>query len=67
MVLHDVVESSWSKEEKLVELKTELSALERQIQLSISSKEENREISVGQQMQSEGDKEIDGTSPKIKL
>lgn len=66
-ILREIVESSWSKEEKLLVLKTELSALERQIQLSISSKEENVAALEIQQTQSEGDKESDRTSPKIKL
>ena len=35
-VLHEVVNGTWSKENRLSELKTELAAVERKIQLSIS-------------------------------
>ena len=37
-ILKEVVESSWKKEPELKELKSELSALERQIQLTLTSK-----------------------------
>jgi hypothetical protein len=68
-ILREIVESSWSKEEKLLVLKTELSALERQIQLSISTKEENAGTSEVQQTQDEGcrNKEIETVLPKVKF
>ena len=40
-VLHEVVNSTWSKESRLSELKTELASVERKIQLSITP--ENKE------------------------
>ncbi|PWN64185.1 N-6 DNA methylase [Chryseobacterium viscerum] len=52
-VLQDVVGSIWSKEGRLSELKTELSAVERKIQLSITTEE-----------QQEPEKEIEETSVK---
>ncbi|UKB78619.1 N-6 DNA methylase [Chryseobacterium sp. MEBOG07] len=39
-VLEDVVGSIWAKEDRLSDLKTELSAIERKIQLSIASEKE---------------------------
>ncbi|RLJ75092.1 N-6 DNA methylase [Pedobacter alluvionis] len=39
-VLHDIVEGTWSKENKLTDLKTELSAVDRKIQLTIMSDNE---------------------------
>jgi len=46
-VLHEVVNCTWSKENRLGDLKTELAAVERKIQLSISDiedKDKNKEI-----------------------
>lgn len=39
-ILREVVEGTWSKENRLSELKTELSSVERKIQLSLSSPKE---------------------------
>ncbi len=50
-VLHEVVNETWSKESRLSELKTELAAVERKIQLSITpeTKEEPKEAQAEKQ------------------
>ncbi|ANF50350.1 DNA methylase [Chryseobacterium glaciei] len=66
-VLREVVESTWSKEHKLSELKTELSAVERQIQLSIADKEERAPSPEGQAVQTDDDKNKEMSAPHIKV
>lgn len=50
-ILRDVVNGTWSKEERLSELKTELAAVERKIQLSITpiTEEKINELSENEQ------------------
>ncbi len=50
-VLKEVVESSWKKEPELKGLKSELSALERQIQLTLNSKPETVDGEIKEEMQ----------------
>ena len=40
--LHEVVNSTWKKEEELKKLKSEVSALERKIQLTLTPKQEKQ-------------------------
>jgi len=55
-VLKDVVEGVWSKENKLAELKAGLSGLERQIQLSMSTKDSNVDATESESLSAAEDK-----------
>jgi N12 class adenine-specific DNA methylase len=65
-ILEEIVEGAWSKESKLSGLKTELSALERQIHLSMASKEDNV-LNPTYQMENYKGIQMNTVSPKVKL
>ncbi|MCT2561774.1 N-6 DNA methylase [Chryseobacterium herbae] len=63
VVLNDVVGSVWSKENRLSDLKTQLAAVERKIQISITCEEEQGVAVVNETVQAPGISEI----PKPRL
>ena len=54
-VLQEVVNGSWKKEEQLKDLKTELAALDRQIQLSLKPIEQGESEQEGAEMMQDGE------------
>ncbi|MCY1662635.1 N-6 DNA methylase [Chryseobacterium sp. SL1] len=64
-ILEGIVEGIWSKEQRLSGLKSQLSALEREIHLSMTAVEDNSPNAAHQKGQIENDK--NKVSPKVRL
>jgi N12 class adenine-specific DNA methylase len=69
-VLEELVNGSWTKENALMVLKTDLLAIDRKIQLSITAKDEavvSPEIMEVQNNKNQNKKEVNVTMPKVQL